>query len=58
MSIFSDDSSPLCYVQDMVGTLQDKTGMYKRLAENAEEMASSNLAKLRKAQVRRYGKQN
>jgi hypothetical protein len=35
----------------MVGMLQDKTKMYKRVADNAEEMASANLAKLRKAQV-------
>lgn len=35
----------------MVGKLEDKVKMYKRLAENAEEMASNNLAKLRKAQV-------
>ena len=35
----------------MVGKLEDKVKMYKRLAENAEEMASNNLAKLRTAQV-------
>ena len=36
----------------MVGKLQDKTKMYKRMADNAEKMASTNLAKLRKAQVK------
>ena len=35
----------------MVVKLQDKTKMYKRMADNAEEMATTNLAKLRKAQV-------
>ena len=35
----------------MVGKLEDKTEMYKKMADNAEEMASTNLAKLRKAQV-------
>ena len=35
----------------MVGKLEDKVKTYKRIAENAEEMASNNLAKLRKAQV-------
>jgi UDP-N-acetylglucosamine:LPS N-acetylglucosamine transferase len=38
-------------VQDMVGKLEDKTEMYKRMADNAEEMANENLAKLWKAQV-------
>ena len=36
----------------MVVKLQDKTKMYKRMADNAEEIASANLAKLRKAQVK------
>ena len=31
--------------------LQEKNKMYKKLAENAEEMASVNLAKLRRAQA-------
>ena len=36
----------------MAGKLQEKTKMYKKLADNADEMASTNLAKLRKAQVK------
>ena len=35
----------------MIAKLQDKNKMYKRLAENAEEMVSVNLAKLRRAQA-------
>ena len=35
----------------MITKLQDKNKMYKRLAENAEEMVSVNLAKLRRAQA-------
>ena len=33
--------------------LQEKNRMYKKLAENAEEMATANLARLRRAQVSR-----
>ena len=36
----------------MVSKLQEKNRMYKKLAENAEEMATANLARLRRAQVR------
>ena len=50
-NIFVNISIGLNVVQDVVGKLEDKVKMYKRLADNAEEMASSNLAKLRKAQV-------
>ena len=35
----------------MIAKLQDKNKMYKRLAENAEEMVFVNLAKLRRAQA-------
>ena len=35
----------------MLSKLQDKNRMYRKLAENAEEMATSNLARLRRAQV-------
>ena len=35
----------------MLAKLQEKNRMYKRLAENAEEMATANLARLRRAQV-------
>jgi len=35
----------------MLSRLQEKNKMYKKLAENAEEMASVNLAKLRRAQA-------
>ena len=35
----------------MIAKLQDKNKMYKRLAENAEEMVSVNLAKLRRVQA-------
>ena len=37
----------------MVSKLQEKNRMYKKLAENAEEMATANLARLRRAQVSR-----
>ena len=35
----------------MLAKLQEKNRIYKRLAENAEEMATANLARLRRAQV-------
>ena len=35
----------------MLVKLQEKNRIYKRLAENAEEMATANLARLRRAQV-------
>ena len=35
----------------MLSRLQEKNRMYKKLAENAEEMASVNLTKLRRAQA-------
>ena len=38
--------------QAMVSKLQEKNRMYKKLAENAEEMATANLARLRRAQVK------
>ena len=37
--------------EEMISKLQDKNRMYKKLAENAEEMAALNLAKLRRAQA-------
>ena len=40
-------------LQGMVSKLQEKNRMYKKLAENAEEMATANLARLRRAQVKR-----
>ena len=41
--------------QGLVSKLQEKNRMYKKLAENAEEMATANLARLRRAQVSRTG---
>ena len=39
------------FVKETISKLQDKNRMYKKLADNAEEMASVNLAKLRRAQA-------
>ena len=38
----------------MLAKLQEKNRIYKKLAENAEEMATANLARLRRAQVSEY----
>ena len=39
------------YAKDIIAKLKDKNRMYKKLAENAEEMAALNLSKLRRAQA-------
>merc|ERR1712178_388338 len=45
-----EDKKNLCRVQDLVDKLQVKVKTYKRQAEEAEEVANSNLSKYRKLQ--------